>query len=164
MKRLILILVLIGLLVLDNSLMPFLSIKGAFPSLLFMFSISYSIIKGRDEAVFIGILSGLLQDVFFYNIFGINALANMILCFLAAIIGENIYKNRKLIPVFTGLIASLLKVLVVYIILFLSNKYLNVETALFSTLYNTFIMFLFYNIIFKFCYNEYSIKSWKIRK
>lgn len=163
MKKWILILISIGLLILDNSLMPFLAIKGAFPSLLFMFAIAYSIIKGKKEAIFIGVLAGVLQDIFFYNMFGVNALSNMLLCYLAAIIGENIYKNRKLIPVITGLVASLLKVLLIYVIFRFSKQYLNVNIALFSTIYNTFVMFIFYNLVFKLCDNEYSINSWRIK-
>ena len=163
MKKWILILISIGLLILDNSLMPFLAIKGAFPSLLFMFAIAYSIIKGKKEAIFIGVLAGILQDIFFYNMFGVNALSNMLLCYLAAIIGENIYKNRKLIPVITGLVASLLKVLLIYVIFRFSKQYLNISIALFSTIYNTVVMFIFYNLVFKLCDNEYSINSWRIK-
>ncbi|ATD55867.1 rod shape-determining protein MreD [Clostridium chauvoei] len=163
MKKWILILISIGLLILDNSLMPFLAIKGAFPSLLFMFAIAYSIIKGKKEAIFIGVLAGILQDIFFYNMFGVNALSNMLLCYLAAIIGENIYKNRKLIPVITGLVASLLKVLLIYVIFRFSKQYLNINIALFSTIYNTVVMFIFYNLVFKLCDNEYSINSWRIK-
>ena len=78
MKKWVLILISLVLLILDNSLIPFLAIKGAYPSLLFVFAIAYSIINGRSEAVVIGVISGLMQDIFFYNGFGINALINML--------------------------------------------------------------------------------------
>ena len=45
MKKWILIIISLVFLILDNSLMPFLAIKGAFPSLLFTFAIAYSIIN-----------------------------------------------------------------------------------------------------------------------
>jgi len=49
MKKWILFLISLVLLILDNSFMPFLAIKGAFPSLLFVFAIAYSIINGKKE-------------------------------------------------------------------------------------------------------------------
>ena len=64
MKKVILVLISILLLILDNSVMPFLSIYGAFPSLLFTFAVLYSIINGAEDALFIGVVSGLLQDIF----------------------------------------------------------------------------------------------------
>ncbi|GAB6169299.1 rod shape-determining protein MreD [Clostridium carnis] len=163
MKKWILVLISILLLVLDNSLMPFLAIKGAFPSLLFIFAIAYSIIKGKNEAVFIGVLSGVLQDIFFYNGFGINSLINMLLCLLAAVIGENIYKNKKLIPVITSLIVSVLKVFMVLIIFKAINKSINIDKALISTIYNTIVMFLGYNFVLKLCDNEYDRRSWRFK-
>ena len=93
MKRIVIILISIILLVIDNTLLPYYSIKGAFPSLLFVFAIGFSIVNGKKEAVFIGVLSGILQDVFFVKGNGVNALINLLLCVLAATIGENILKE-----------------------------------------------------------------------
>ena len=94
MKRFIIVLISILLLILDNSLSPFIAIKGVYPSLLFIFAIAYSIINGKKEAVFIGVVSGLLQDIFFFNGFGINALVNMLCCLFAGLVGEGIWRNN----------------------------------------------------------------------
>ena len=67
MEKLIIILVSIGLLILDNSLVPFFSIKGAYPSLLFVFAIAYSIINGKEKAIFIGVVSGMLTRYFLFS-------------------------------------------------------------------------------------------------
>lgn len=94
MKRVILILISILLLILDNTFAPFISIKGVYPSFLFVFVISYSIINGTKEAVIMGVISGLLQDIFFFNGFGVNALANMICCVIAGVVGEDIWRKK----------------------------------------------------------------------
>ena len=52
MEKLILILVSIVLVILDNSLVPFFSVKGAYPSLLFVFAIAYSLINGKINYYF----------------------------------------------------------------------------------------------------------------
>lgn len=163
MKKWIVILVSIILLILDNSFMPFLSIRGAFPSLLFVFAISYSIVNGVKDAVLIGVISGLLQDIFFYNGMGINSLSNLLLCVLAAVIGENIFKNKKLIPVLTMLVVSILKVGFVYLFIKANGNEISLYMALQSTIYNTVIMFLGYKFVLKLCDKEYRESSWRFR-
>lgn len=163
MKKWIVILVSIILLILDNSFMPFLSIRGAFPSLLFVFAISYSIVNGVKDAVLIGVISGLLQDIFFYNGMGINSLSNLLLCVLAAVIGENIFKNKKLIPVLTMLVVSILKVGFVYLFIKADGNKISIYMALQSTIYNTVIMFLGYKFVLKLCDKEYRESSWRFR-
>lgn len=163
MKKWIVVLVSIILLILDNSFMPFLSIRGAFPSLLFVFAISYSIVNGVKDAVLIGVISGLLQDIFFYNGMGINSLSNLLLCVLAAVIGENIFKNKKLIPVLTMLVVSILKVGFVYLFIKADGNEISIYMALQSTIYNTVIMFLGYKFVLKLCDKEYRESSWRFR-
>ena len=58
MKKFIVVLISILLLILDISFLPFLAIKGIYPSTLFVFAIAYSIINGKEEGVFIGVVSG----------------------------------------------------------------------------------------------------------
>ena len=73
MKRLILILICLLLFIVDNTLVPFFSIKGVYPSLLFTFAVLYALMSGYWEAVFIGVLSGFLQDVYFVNVSVLNS-------------------------------------------------------------------------------------------
>ena len=135
MKKWILFLISLVLLILDNSFMPFLAIKGAFPSLLFVFAIAYSIINGKKEAVFIGVISGLLQDIYFYEGFGVNALINMLICLLAAFIGENIYREKKLIPTISMILLYMLKVLSVFLVLKIAGKTINFEVGILSLIH-----------------------------
>lgn len=78
MEKLIIILISIGLVILDNSLIPFFSIKGAYPSLLFTFAIAYSLVNKKERAVFMGVVSGILQDIFFFNGFGVKFIIEFI--------------------------------------------------------------------------------------
>lgn len=163
MKTWILVLISLLLLILDNSLMPFFSIKGAYPTLIFTFAIAYSIIYGRKEAVIIGVTSGMLQDIFFYNGFGVNSLINMLLCLLAAIIGENIYREKKLIPVVSMVFLSLLKVFAIALILKLSDKTVNGTIGIYSSIYNAVVMFLGYNFVLRLYDNNDKKKSWRFK-
>ena len=53
MKRIYLIIILILLLIIDNTILPSYFIGGVYPSFLFVFAMAYSIIRGKKEAVFI---------------------------------------------------------------------------------------------------------------
>ena len=163
MKKWILFLISLLLLILDNSFMPFLAIKGVFPSLLFTFAIAYSIINGKKEAVIIGIMSGLLQDIYFYNGFGVNALINMLICLLAAVIGENIYRNKKLIPTISMMFLYILKVFLLFIILKISGKKINVELGIYASVYSSVVMFLGYNSVLRLYDMNYKKKSWRFK-
>lgn len=161
MRKWVLLLISILLLVIDNSFMPYLKISDSYPSLLFIFSIAYSIINGREEGIFIGVVSGLLQDVFFGNIFGINSLLNMLICFIAAIIGENIYKEKKFIPVISMIFLYLLKVVGIYIIYKLLGYTINFRIGIFTSIYSGIIMFFGYNYVLKLYTNEYKKSKWR---
>ncbi|MBD7914761.1 rod shape-determining protein MreD [Clostridium sp. Sa3CUN1] len=163
MKKWVLILISVVLLILDNSLMPFLAIRGAFPSLLFTFAIACSIVSGRKEAVTIGVISGLLQDIYFYEGFGINSLTNMLICLLAAIIGENIYREKKLIPVISMFFLYVLKVISIYLILKIANKTINIHIGIYASLYSTLIMFFGYNFVLRLYDKKYKNRSWRFK-
>ena len=147
MKRLILIGISILLLLIDNTILPYYNIKGAFPSLLFVFAIAYSIVNGKKEAIFIGILSGFLQDIFFFYGAGINIFLNFLLCLLAAIIGDNIFKENRIIPTLSCLFISILKVLGVVLIFKVISLSVNIETALLSAVFNSIWMIIVYKIV-----------------
>ncbi len=163
MKKWILVLISLVLLILDNSFMPFLAIKGAFPSLLFIFSIAYSIINGKKEAVFMGVISGLLQDIYFYEGLGVNALINMLICLLAAFIGENIYREKKLIPTISMAFLYMLKVISLFLVLKMAGKTINIEVGIYASIYSAIIMFLGYDFVLRLYNNNYKKRSWRFR-
>ncbi|NEZ45663.1 rod shape-determining protein MreD [Clostridium niameyense] len=162
MKRsFILGIILILLTILDNSFMPFIAIRGIYPSLLFIFIISYSIINGKLEGTLIGVFSGILQDIYFNNIFGINALLNMILCLIAAEIGVNIIKKKRVIPVITCFILSVVKGLLMVLINYILKVNINYNTIIYSSIYSAVIAIIMYRIIYNFCNTKYMEKDWK---
>ena len=131
--------------------------------MLFTFSISYSIINGKNEAVFIGVVSGLLQDIYFSSGFGINALVNMLICLLAAIIGENIYREKKLIPIISMALLYLLKIFSIFIVLKFVGKTIYIEIGIYTSIYSSVIMFLGYNFVLRLYDNNYRKRSWRFK-
>lgn len=160
-KRVILILVSCFLLVLDNCLAPFLSIRGCCPSFLFVFAIAYSIINGKKEGVVIGVISGLLQDIFFFSGFGINSLINLVICYIAGEIGEGIWREKKLVPVITMFLASIVKFLAIFIIFYILGIYVNLSKSFITGIYNSILMILTYKAILKTFNRDDMRRAWR---
>lgn len=163
MRKVVIFIVMVLLLVLDNSFCPFFAIKGVAPSLLFVFTIAFSIIHEKNEAVVIGVVSGMLQDIYFTNGFGINALVNIFCCLIASYIGESIWKEKKLIPTATMFGVSILKYYVVLLILYFIGVEINIVRGIFIALYNSIIMFFAYKTIFKKLNIERNETSWRFK-
>lgn len=163
MKKLIIVLISILLLILDNSVMPFLAIHSAFPSLLFTFAICFSLVSTREEAVFVGVISGLLQDIYFSYGFGLNALTNMIICLIVAHFGRGIFKRRLIVPVSVVFVTTIVKHLAIYCSLMLLDHTGYLYNVIYVAIYNAVIAAITYKFIFKFADSENVSDKWRIR-
>ncbi len=165
MEKIILILISIVLLILDNSLAPFFSIYGAYPSLLLTFAIAYSILKKKQDAVFIGVVSGILQDIYFYNGFGVNSLLNLFLCIVASVIGESIVRNKRLIPTISMFVITIVKFLGIVMIFSFMDITIGLDflKIIIMGLYNSIIMFFLYKIISRELDKNNNNQQWRFK-
>lgn len=162
MKRIITVCILsVIFLILDNSLVPFIAVKGYYPSLLFTFAISYALVQGQSSALKIGAFSGILQDIYFQGAFGVNGFINMVTCLVAAEIGKIIFKEKKLIPILTILVASILKGILMCIFLYILKFYMNPYKIIFISLYNMVIGIFMYSYVYKLSIKNFMRKDWK---
>lgn len=160
-KILILFLLSILFFMLDNVLVPFLAIKTIYPSLLLVFIICYSIVNGKWEGLWLGVFCGLLQDIYFANVFGLNALINMIICITAGLIGDNIFKEKILIPVVACFSLSFLKGALLLTVLYFLKTNIDFKDIFFIALYDTVISVIVYKKVYRLCQKEYMQKKWK---
>lgn len=165
MIKVILSLICIILLIFDNSLMPSFSIYGIYPSLLFTFAITYSLIKKKEDALFIGLLSGFLQDIYFFNGFGINSLINMLLCIAASTLGDSIVKNKRAVPVLAMFSFTMIKFGALFVILYFIDMRigLGVMKMIIVSIENAVITFLIYNYISRKVDENNSDQQWRFR-
>ncbi|MGL4731041.1 MAG: rod shape-determining protein MreD [Clostridium sp.] len=147
--------------ILDNSLITFFAIKSIYPSLLFIFIISYSIINGELEGILLGVFSGLLQDLYFFNGLGINMLTNMIVCYLAALVGKSIFKEKSFVPIISTFSLSILKGVLIFTICYLINVKINVPSILYVSLYNMVVAAILYRYVYKLSETKFIKKEWR---
>lgn len=162
MKKIItLVLLCTTLFVLDNVLMPFFSIKGYYPSLLFVFIISYSIVSGSKEGLILGIFTGFLQDIFFTQVIGINMLLNMLVCLAAAEIGRNIFEEKRVVPVISCFVLSAVKGILLFVLLYIIGININIKIVLFGSLYNMIVSIFVYKFVYRLGNLDFMIRKWK---
>ena len=162
MKRILTIVLLcILFLILDNTLMPLLKINGAYPSLLFVFALCYSIVSSPRDAIIMGVFTGALQDVYFLNGFGINMLSNMLMCFAAANIGKSIFIEKSFFPIISSFVLSLVKGLIVFCILFLINQHMHIAVIVYQAIYNLVVCIFMYKFTYKLSQKQYMKREWK---
>jgi len=141
--------------------MPLLKINGAYPSLVFTFAICYSIVSSPNDAVVIGIFAGALQDVYFFNGFGINMLSNMLMCVAANTIGKNIFIEKSFLPVISSFVLSIVKGLIVFCIFYLVKQYTSIGVIFYQGIYNLIVSIFMYKFTYKLSQKEYMKTEWK---
>lgn len=161
MKRVVLLSLCIVFLVLDNVLAPFFSIKSIYPSLLYTFIIVYSIVSGYWEAVIIGVVSGILQDAYFMYGFGFNSLFNLLTCLIAAYVGESIFKQKRLIPVLTVGVLTMVKYLGIFLLGTILKLEISFQGFWIMGLYNMIIAFFMYGWVYKLSNRDFMKRQWK---
>lgn len=161
MKKVILILICLVLFIIDNSFMPFIAVNNIYPSILFCFIISFSIINGGFDALLVGVVGGLLQDIYFPYAFGVNALVNVILCYLSALWGERLFRNKRFVPVVISGVMSVLKYLFIFIIMYLIKKSMSIDmNVIIMAIYNMVVTFLIYRSVYRFANKDEIKKQW----
>lgn len=160
MKKFVLTMICIFLFIIDSSIMPFLSINGSTGSFLFTFIICYSIINGSWEALGIGVFVGIFQDVYMVKGLGINALTNMIICLIAAKIGEGLFKEKRFIPTVIVILGSVAREVIIFVLLYISRQQSDLAGVLWIGLYNGLISIFMYKRVFKLMQKPFMKKEW----
>jgi rod shape-determining protein MreD len=76
-------LIALGLLLLQTTFVPFLSVAGFLPDLLLIWVVYIAVRRGQMEACITGFVVGLLQDVVTMQFFGLTALTKTVAGFVA---------------------------------------------------------------------------------
>lgn len=119
MRKTLIILVALVLLILDQTVMPFLDVYDSYASLLFTFFGLYAVTTDAEDAVFLALVTGILQDLLFPYIFGLQTFLNLFLFLTMSRLGNSLKEGKKTLPVFFVTMAQGLKTLLSLGILYL---------------------------------------------
>ena len=155
MKRNLVVLCLIVLFfLLQCTIFRVLDFNGIGPNLLVILVAAFGFMCGKKQGLVIGFLSGLLVDIFFGEIIGLNALLYMYVGFTNGVFHHWFFPEDIKLPLFLITISDFLFGFVSYVLLFLLRGrfdfgYYFSNVILPEAVYTVFVSMLFYPIILK---------------
>ena len=98
MKIILYGLIFIIALVLQSTVFTVIPIFGAYPELVLLVVILFSLINGGVVGAKLGFAGGLLQDILFGRFIGLNAVIMMGVGFTAGVLSQRLYKENHVVP------------------------------------------------------------------
>jgi rod shape-determining protein MreD len=102
------ILLLIGVALIQSTVMPHLTLWGVKPDLMLLVVISWSLLRGTREGIVWGFIGGLCLDLFSGAPLGLSALALLIASFFSSLGEATIFRTHVILPLATVFFASLI--------------------------------------------------------
>ena len=164
MKRAIFFLMVILFPIFDSAVMPLLSIGGYYGSITFVFLICYTIYYGRKDGVILAIILGLMQDLLYINIIGLNLLCNLIVVYCVVQISDILNKEKMFLISVLTFIFSCLKAGLIFVVFFLLAQDYNLYSIFFTSIINFVICCFFYKSFYRFFNSEQMKKEWNFKE
>lgn len=139
--------------ILQSTLCEYIAISGIKPNLLLILVISFAFMRGKEEGILLGFVSGLLIDSFFGMFLGLNAGIYLVIGWGAGSC-SNKYREDSILPPFILLTSfSFLHGLLSYVFKAFLAAYPNImpflsDLIIPETIYTSILSFLLYRIYY----------------
>ncbi|MDF9408304.1 rod shape-determining protein MreD [Pelotomaculum isophthalicicum JI] len=138
------LLLLLGVvLILQTTIMDYLSVYGVKPDLVMLLVIFNGFLLGPKEGAFLGFAGGIIEDLFSGSYIGINALTKMVAGYLAGFCGERLYKENSLVVAGVAFFSTTVGLLINYFLLL----YLKIYMPFFYTLFRVILPTALYTAV-----------------
>lgn len=98
MRPVVLSILLIVMHVLESTLFQYIRIGGVGPNFMIMIIVSFALLRGSKEGMFIGACAGLLYDISFGLHIGPTLISYMLIGFVCGRLNRNFYRENFIIP------------------------------------------------------------------
>lgn len=143
MNTIIWLSVVIIAIIIQSTILPMILFRGICPDLLMVIVVSYALLSGKEKGVGVGFFAGLLQDVAFGTIFGINTLSKMLIGYIFGLAERKVFKEKVLLPVVATAVATLVHSVVMFTLLF----FLGYKVDILAAIMNNILPLIGYNVI-----------------
>ena len=143
MRMIIIGILVIFNLILESTLFQYMRIGGVKPDFVIVFVVAYAILRGKNYSTFIGLFSGILVDLMYGQVIGVNALAYMLTGFLIGQFHESVFKDSY----FPAILFNITAVLVYQHIFLLISYFTKVDIIYTNALLNVIIPQCVYNAL-----------------
>lgn len=139
--------------ILQSTVFQHFRIGGVLPNTALIIVVSISMLSGRKKGITAGIVTGILQDIFFSKAIGINVLIYAFLGYFIGGVEGRLFKDNYITPLILISLSTFFYHSIYYILMhFLRHSvdYLSVlRTTIFTeTIYNSIVGILMYRILF----------------
>ncbi|SDK58189.1 rod shape-determining protein MreD [Natronincola ferrireducens] len=154
MKVLTIGLIIVLNLFLQSTVLQFIKIYNVIPNTALILVVCFAINIAKDKSALIGFIMGILQDILFGKVIGINALVYMLIGYFISLTNKNIFKENYIIPfLFTSLATMFYYGVSLFFIYFLgfNLQFLNIFkiSLIIEILYNAIISLFVYAYVSK---------------
>lgn len=148
------VLILIVNFLFQSTLLKYFSIGTVIPNTALIIIVINAVLKGKYRGSSFGLLAGLLQDMFFSQVIGINALIYFLIGYTVGLLSGKVFKENLVLPTACLLVSTIFYHIMYYLaMIFLS---INVDFSVIlrsiiikETIYNVTIGVVVYVIILK---------------
>lgn len=140
--------------IVQTTVLQHFSIAHVVPNTALIIIITISLLKGKYKGAFIGLIAGLLQDILFSKIIGINALIYFLIGYVTGLLNNKVFKESIALPFLTVAVSTLSYHIMYYLfMLFLSRDVsflmMMKNIALKEAIYNSIISIFVYKQVMK---------------
>ncbi|WP_054644848.1 rod shape-determining protein MreD [Thermoanaerobacter thermocopriae] len=162
MRKIYKYLLLALLIVLQSTLFRFIDIFGVKPDAVFMVVLSFSLLNGPWEAVYLSLFAGIIQDILFNNALGVTTFSLLIVSYLTGLLSKSVFKESSFVAFVFVFLGTLLYNLITMFSMVLMKYQFNflldfVNIAMIQALYNSIITVFVYRYLVSF--NIYVTKN-----
>lgn len=160
----------IGLIVLINfilqgTILDFFSLMGVIPNTALILVIAFTLIAGKETGAIVAISSGLLQDIFYSEVLGINAVTLFAIALMIGSLDKKVFKENLILPVVITVLATVVHYIMQFFFIYFLGIEVNIVTlmreyALKEVAYNGFVSVFIYRAILK-SYKEPTVRFTK---
>lgn len=141
-------------LILESTLFQFTRIFGIKPDFTIVLIVAYSILRGKNYGIFIGITSGIIIDLMYGKVIGVNGLAYMLTGFLIGQFYDSVFKDSY----FPAIVFNIAAVIVYQHIFLLISYFTKVDVVYTDALLKVIIPQAIYNgvvggILYRYIFN-----------
>ena len=143
MSILILIIVVLLNFLLQSTIFPYIAILGVVPNTALLIVMSISLFKGKYYGGFTGLIIGLLQDIIFSSVIGINSFIYFFAGYLTGMVENKLSRENPFIPILFSLVGTIYYNFMYYTFMFFLST--NIPFLSFSK--SIMLVEILYNII-----------------
>ncbi len=107
---------------LQSSVLPYMSISGVVPNTALILIICIAIYKGRYYGGIFGLFIGLIQDILFSSVIGINAFIYFFLGYFVGVMEHRLIRNNIIVPVLFSTVGVIYYNFFYYIFMYFLSK------------------------------------------